>query len=248
MIKITNLSKTYHTYKDVEALKNINLTTEDGDIFGIIGRSGAGKSTLLRCIALLEMPTEGKIEVDGVDISTLSGKELIELRKRVGIIFQGYNLLMQRNVLRNVTFPLELSGMEKEKREKKAMELLKIVGLEDKAKAFPIQLSGGQKQRVAIARALANDPELLLCDEPTSALDSFTTKSILNLLKDINKNLGVSIVIITHEIGAVKAICNKVAVINEGSFVEEGTVEEVMEHPKSPVTKLLLGIAEGEVE
>ena len=248
MIKITNLSKTYHTYKDVEALKNINLTTEDGDIFGIIGRSGAGKSTLLRCIALLEMPTEGKIEVDGVDISTLSGKELIELRKRVGIIFQGYNLLMQRNVLRNVAFPLELSGMEKEKREKKAMELLKIVGLEDKAKAFPIQLSGGQKQRVAIARALANDPELLLCDEPTSALDSFTTKSILNLLKDINKNLGVSIVIITHEIGAVKAICNKVAVINEGSFVEEGTVEDVMEHPQSPVTKLLLGIAEGEVE
>ncbi len=248
MIKITNLSKTFNTYKVVEALKNINLTVEDGDIYGIIGRSGAGKSTMLRCIALLEMPTSGTIEVDGQDISALSGKELIDLRKRVGIIFQGYNLLMQRNVLQNVCFPLELSGMDKAAREQKAMELLQIVGLEDKAKAYPIQLSGGQKQRVAIARALANDPEMLLCDEPTSALDSFTTKSILKLLKEINEKLNVSIVIITHEIGVVKALCNKVAVINEGTFVEQGLVLDVMEHPQSDVTKLLLGMTEGEVE
>ena len=246
MIKVTNLTKVFRGETDVTALSGINLNVDAGDIYGIIGMSGAGKSTLLRCIALLEMPTEGKIEVENVDISTLQGKELTALRKRVGVIFQGYNLLMQRNVLGNVCFPLELDGMKKEEREKRAMELLEIVGLRDKARAYPSQLSGGQKQRVAIARALANNPRILLCDEPTSALDSFTTKSILNLLQDINRKMGVTIIIITHEIGVVNAICNKVAIINHGAFVEQGLVEQVMVKPQSPVTRMLLGMKEGE--
>ena len=245
MIRVTDLTKVFHGGEaDVTALSGINLTVGQGDIFGIIGMSGAGKSTLLRCIALLEMPTEGKIEVEGVDISKLQGKELTRLRKSIGVIFQGYNLLMQRNVLHNVCFPLDLDGMKKAEREKRAMELLEIVGLADKAKAFPSQLSGGQKQRVAIARALANNPKILLCDEPTSALDSFTTKSILNLLQDINCKLGVTIIIITHEIGVVNAICNKVAIINHGTFVEQGDVSTVMVNPASPVTRMLLGMKE----
>ena len=246
MIKVQNLTKVFHGETDVTALGGINLDVDAGDIYGIIGMSGAGKSTLLRCIALLEMPTEGKIEVEGVDISTLQGKELTRLRKSVGVIFQGYNLLMQRSVLGNVCFPLELDGMDKAAREARAMELLKIVGLEDKAKAYPSQLSGGQKQRVAIARALANNPKILLCDEPTSALESFTTKSILKLLKDINEQMGVTIIIITHEIGVVNAICDKVAIINLGTFVEQGEVKDVMTNPQSPVTRTLLGIKEEE--
>ena len=241
MIRVTDLTKVFHGGEaDVTALSGINLTVGQGDIFGIIGMSGAGKSTLLRCIALLEMPTEGKIEVEGVDISKLQGKELTRLRKSIGVIFQGYNLLMQRNVLHNVCFPLELDGMKKAEREKRAMELLEIVGLADKAKAYPSQLSGGQKQRVAIARALANNPKILLCDDPTIALDSFTTKSIL----DINCKLGVTIIIITHEIGVVNAICNKVAIINHGTFVEQGDVSTVMVNPASPVTRMLLGMKE----
>ena len=245
MIRVTDLTKVFHGGEaDVTALSGINLTVGQGDIFGIIGMSGAGKSTLLRCIALLEMPTEGKIEVEGVDISKMQGKELTRLRKSIGVIFQGYNLLMQRNVLHNVCFPLELDGMKKAEREKRAMELLEIVGLADKAKSYPSQLSGGQKQRVAIARALANNPKILLCDEPTSALDSFTTKSILNLLQDINCKLGVTIIIITHEIGVVNAICNKVAIINHGTFVEQGDVSTVMVNPASPVTRMLLGMKE----
>ena len=245
MIRVTDLTKVFHGGEaDVTALSGINLTVGQGDIFGIIGMSGAGKSTLLRCIALLEMPTEGKIEVEGVDISKLQGKELTRLRKSIGVIFHGYNLLMQRNVLHNVCFPLELDGMKKAEREKRAMELLEIVGLADKAKAYPSQLSGGQKQRVANARALANNPKILLCDEPTSALDSFTTKSILNLLQDINCKLGVTIIIITHEIGVVNAICNKVAIINHGTFVEQGDVSTVMVNPASPVTRMLLGMKE----
>mgnify|MGYP001631270197 FL=1 len=245
MIRVTDLTKVFHGGEaDVTALSGINLTVGQGDIFGIIGMSGAGKSTLLRCIALLEMPTEGKIEVECVDISKMQGKELTRLRKSIGVIFQGYNLLMQRNVLHNVCFPLELDGMKKAEREKRAMELLEIVGLADKAKAYPSQLSGGQKQRVAIARALANNPKILLCDEPTSALDSFTTKSILNLLQDINCKLGVTIIIITHEIGVVNAICNKVAIINHGTFVEQGDVSTVMVNPASPVTRMLLGMKE----
>ena len=245
MIRVTDLTKVFHGGEaDVTALSGINLTVGQGDIFGIIGMSGAGKSTLLRCIALLEMPTEGKIEVEGVDISKLQGKELTRLRKSIGVIFQGYNLLMQRNVLHNVCFPLELDGMKKAEREKRAMELLEIVGLADKAKAYPSQLSGGQKQRVAIARALANNPKILLCDEPTSALDSFTTKSILNLLQDINCKLCVTIIIITHEIGVVNPICTTVAIINHGTFVEQGDVSTVMVNPASPVTRMLLGMKE----
>ena len=243
MIKITDLSKTYHVGTSViEALRDVNLEVEQGDIFGIIGMSGAGKSTLLRCIALLEKPTSGTVEIDGTDIATLSGKELIRHRKTVGVIFQGYNLLMQRNVLGNVCFPLELGGMKKEEREKRAMELLRIVGLQGRAEAYPAQLSGGQKQRVAIARALANNPKILLCDEPTSALDSFTTKSILKLLKEINETLGVTIIIITHEIGVVNAICNKVAIINLGQFVEQGDAKEVLTNPRAQATRTLLGI------
>ncbi len=242
MIRVKNLTKVFHGETDVTALTGINLNVEAGDICGIIGMSGAGKSTLLRCIALLERPTEGSVEIDNVDISTLSGKELTRLRKSVGVIFQGYNLLMQRNVLGNVCFPLELDGMKKREREQRAMELLEIVGLRDKAKAYPAQLSGGQKQRVAIARALAANPKILLCDEPTSALDSFTTSSILDLLTDINRKLGVTILIITHEIGVVNAICNKVAIINMGAFVEQGEVKKVMQNPESPVTRMLLGI------
>ncbi len=244
MIQVTNLTKVFRGETDVTALTGINLNVDDGDIYGIIGMSGAGKSTLLRCIALLETPTQGRIEVDGVDISTLQGKDLTALRKSVGVIFQGYNLLMQRNVLRNVCFPLELDGVKKEAREARAMELLNVVGLADKARAYPAQLSGGQKQRVAIARALANNPKILLCDEPTSALDSFTTKSILSLLQDINRKMGLTIIIITHEIGVVNAICNKVAIINQGAFVEQGTVEAVMAHPSSPITRMLLGMKE----
>jgi D-methionine transport system ATP-binding protein len=246
MIRVKNLSKVFHGETDVTALAGINLNVEAGDICGIIGMSGAGKSTLLRCIALLEMPTEGSVEIDHVDISTLSGKELTRLRKSVGVIFQGYNLLMQRSVLGNVCFPLELDGIKKPEREKRAMELLEIVGLRDKARAYPSQLSGGQKQRVAIARALANNPKILLCDEPTSALDSFTTNSILGLLSDINRKLGVTILIITHEIGVVNAICNKVAIINLGTFVEQGEVKTVMKNPTSPVTRMLLGLREEE--
>ncbi|MEG1778614.1 MAG: ATP-binding cassette domain-containing protein [Oscillospiraceae bacterium] len=248
MIKISALSKIFHsTQKDVVALENIDLDVLAGDIFGIIGMSGAGKSTLLRCIALLESPTTGSIKVDGNDISTLRGKELIEHRKKIGVIFQGYNLLMQRTVADNIAFPLELNHLSKDEIDKKVNSLLDIVGLADKAKVYPSQLSGGQKQRVAIARALANSPKVLLCDEPTSALDSLTTKSILELLQDINKKLGVTIIIITHEIGVVKAICNKVAVIDSGSFVEMGSAKTILTTPKSPITRLLLGITGGDV-
>lgn len=245
MIAIENLTKVFQAEEDVAALRNINLRVNQGDVFGIIGMSGAGKSTLLRCIALLEKPTDGTIYVDGTDISTLRGRELIELRKSIGVIFQGYNLLMQRNVARNIAFPLELSHTPKEQICTRVTELMELVGLSAKAKAYPSQLSGGQKQRVAIARALANNPKLLLCDEPTSALDSFTTQSILSLLADINRQLGVTIIIITHEIGVVRAICNKVAVINDGQFVEQGETAQVLGSPSSSITRLLLGMAGG---
>ena len=245
MIKISNLTKVFDDANTgITALRDINLHVQKGDIYGIIGMSGAGKSTLLRCIALLETPSEGSIQVNGSDISTLRGKELIEHRKQIGVIFQGYNLLMQRTVQANVAFPLELSKVSKEEIQKKTTQLLEIVGLGDKANMYPSQLSGGQKQRVAIARALANDPKVLLCDEPTSALDSLTTKSILELLQDINQKLGVTIIIITHEIGVVKAICNKVAVIDSGHFVEKGDTSKILTAPASPITRLLLGMTE----
>lgn len=246
MIQIKNLSKVFSGKEKVQALENINIDILETDICGIIGMSGAGKSTLLRLIALLDKPTSGSIIIDGNDISSLKGKELIEHRKQIGVIFQGYHLLMQRTVAQNVAFPLELNHVAKQEINRKVSELLSLVGLSEKASAYPSQLSGGQKQRVAIARALANNPKVLLCDEPTSALDSLTTKSILKLLEDINHNLGVTIIIITHEIGAVRTICNKVAVINNGSFVEQGNTEQVFTQPNSAITKLLLGMKEGE--
>lgn len=246
MIRIENLSKTFKDSIEVCALKNVNAHVEAGDIFGVIGMSGAGKSTLLRCIAQLETPTSGSIFIEGKDITKLSGAEKLKLRKRVGVIFQGYHLLMQRTVKENIAFPLELDGKSKDEINKRVDELLKIVGLSDKANVYPSQLSGGQMQRVAIARALANNPSILLCDEPTSALDSLTTKAILKLLKDINETLGVTVFIITHEIGVVKAICRHVVVINEGELVEGGATETVFGDPHHNATKLLLGITDGE--
>ncbi|MGN0628199.1 MAG: methionine ABC transporter ATP-binding protein [Oscillospiraceae bacterium] len=244
MIRIENLSKVYKTSNgEVNALRGINAHVEAGDIFGVIGMSGAGKSTLLRCIAQLETPTAGSIYIEGNNITKLSGSERIKLRKRVGVIFQGYHLLMQRTVRENIAFPLELDGAKKSEINERVNKLLELVGLEDKANAYPSQLSGGQMQRVAIARALANNPSILLCDEPTSALDSLTTKSILKLLKDINEKLGVTVFIITHEIGVVKSICRHVAVINEGQLVEGGETEKVLSDPKHNATKLLLGIS-----
>lgn len=245
MIHIENLSKIFQGNQDVAALRGIDLEVSPGDIFGIIGMSGAGKSTLLRCAAMLESPTQGLIEIDGKNVSSLSRKERIALRKRVGVIFQGYNLLMQRTVSGNIAFPLELARMPKPEIRDRVRELLDLVGLPEKANAYPSQLSGGQKQRVAIARALANNPHILLCDEPTSALDSMTTQSILKLLQDINHRLSVTIVIITHEIGVVKSICNKVAVIDHGTIVESGNTNSVFDSPQHQVTRLLLGVQGG---
>ncbi len=243
MIEVSNLSKIYQTPKgDVNALLDVNLHVEKRDIFGIIGMSGAVKSTLIRCIGLLEEPTEGNIFIDGVDMTTLKGKEKLKLRRQIEQLLQGYNLLMQRTVAGNLSFPMELAGIPKEKRQEKIDSLLKLVGLQERADAYPAQLSGGQKQRVAIARALTCDPKVLLCDEPTSALDSLTTRSILKLLKEINQELGVTVVIITHEIGVVRAICNKVAVIDSNRIIEQGNAQEVLENPKSDITRSLIGI------
>ena len=243
MIEIKNLSKHFDSASRVDALQNVNLTVEDGDICGIIGMSGAGKSTLLRCISMLETPTEGSIEIDGKDIFSLKGRELLELRRQMGVVFQGYNLLMQRTIYKNIAFPLELVKTPKQELEKRVGELLELVGLSDKAQMYPAQLSGGQQQRVAIARALASNPKVLLCDEPTSALDPLTTRSILKLLQQINRTLGVTILIITHEIGVVRSICNRVAVIEAGSIAEQGKTEEVFANPQSQAAKQLLDTA-----
>jgi D-methionine transport system ATP-binding protein len=241
MIEIKNLSKFFSTEGgDFVAINDINLTIEDGDIFGIIGMSGAGKSTLIRCINLLEKPSEGKILIDGQDITALEGKALLALRRKIGMVFQRFNLLMQRTIRDNVTFPLEVAGVDKKKRLERADELLEIVGLSSKSGSYPVQLSGGQQQRVSIARALANHPSLLLCDEPTSALDSLTTNSILKLLKDINHKLGVTIIIITHEIAVVEKICNKVAIIDESKIIEQGFVKDVITNPQQEITRKLL--------
>ena len=246
MIEIKHLSKTFKTADgELEALKDINLSIPDGDIFGIIGMSGAGKSTLVRCINMLERPTDGTVEVDGVDLGKLSQKELRAQRRDITMIFQAFNLLMQRNCLKNVMFPLELQGMNRNEAKKKAMELLGIVGLSEKAKAYPAQLSGGQQQRVAIARALTTNPKVLLCDEATSALDPNTTNSILELIKDINKRLGITVVVITHQMSVVESICKHVAILDMGEVVEEGDVEEVFSHPKSTAAKNLV-FPEGE--
>ena len=228
MISIKNLSKTFET-KDgrVEALKDINLEINDGDIYGIIGMSGAGKSTLVRCINMLEKPTAGTVEIDGRDLTKMSDRELREIRKDVTMIFQKFNLLMQRTCIKNVMFPLEISGVPKKQAKEKALELLEIVGLSDKANAYPAQLSGGQQQRVAIARALATNPKILLCDEATSALDPQTTGQILELIRDINRRLGITVVIITHQMSVVEEVCNRVALLAGGRVTQEGLVSEV---------------------
>ncbi|MBE6898858.1 MAG: ATP-binding cassette domain-containing protein [Ruminococcaceae bacterium] len=245
MIRIEHLSKIYQTKTQVDALKDINLHVQPGDIYGIIGMSGAGKSTLLRCISFLEQPTSGSIFLDGTDMSSVSPRQLQEIRKEMGVIFQGYNLLMQKTIRKNIAFPLELNKTPKADIDKRVDELLRIVGLSDKADFYPAQLSGGQRQRVAIARALATNPKVLLCDEPTSALDPLTTRSILELLRDINRNLGVTIIVITHELGVVRSLCQKVAVIDQGSIVEQGLTAQVMDAPQNDITKLLISTAGG---
>ena len=241
MIRIAGVSKTF-SVKDnkVEALKNVSLDIAKGDIYGIIGMSGAGKSTLVRCLNFLERPTEGTVYVEGQDLSTLDAKQLRQLRKHVAMIFQNFNLLMQRTVLDNVCFPMEIAGVDKKTAREKAREFLKVVELSDKEKAYPAQLSGGQKQRVAIARALAMNPTILLCDEATSALDPTTTKSILALLKDINEKYGITIVIITHSMEVVQEICTHVAFIDAGELAENGTVADVFASPKSRAAKKLV--------
>ena len=230
MIEVKNLNK---TFKSVEALKDVSLTIEDGDIFGIIGMSGAGKSTLVRCLNFLERPDSGEVIVDNKILGTLSEKELLSFRKEVAMIFQGFNLLMQSTCLKNVMFPMELEKVDKNKARERALELLDMVGLKDKANAYPATLSGGQKQRVAIARALACNPKILLCDEATSALDPTTTNQILDLISDINKKLNITVVIITHQMSVVENVCNKVAILDNGSVVETGMVTDVFSHPKS---------------
>ena len=241
MIEIKNLYKTFEiSGGKVEALKNINITINDGEIFGIIGMSGAGKSTLVRCINMLEKPTEGEVLIDGVNVCELGEKELRKIRRNTTMIFQGFNLLMQRTCLKNICFPLELSGVSKSEARKKAYELLEIVGLPDKAKAYPAQLSGGQQQRIAIARALATNPKVLLCDEATSALDPKTTHSILNLIKEINKKTGITVIIITHQMSVVEDVCDKVAILDDGMVVEQGAVTDVFSNPQSSAAKKLV--------
>ena len=248
MIQIENVTKVFKpgSENEVTALNNVSFTIENGDIFGIIGMSGAGKSTLLRCLSMLEKPTSGRILQDGVDLASLRGKALLEAHRKTGVVFQGYNLLMQKTVRQNIAFPLKLARATKQQVAARTDELLQLVGLQDKADVYPAQLSGGQRQRVAIARALATSPEVLLCDEPTSALDSLTTKQMLALLRDINTKLGVTIVIITHEINVVRAICNKVAVIDAAKFAESGRTDEIFDSPKSSITRLLLGTEGGQ--
>ena len=240
-ILIQDVSKTFET-KDgsVQALNHVSLSIETGDIYGFIGMSGAGKSTLVRCMNFLEVPSEGKVLIDGKSLSEFSPKELRKEREKIGMIFQHFNLLMQKNVLENVCFPLYIQGKKKAEARAKALELLEIVGLADRAKAYPAQLSGGQKQRVAIARALASDPQILLCDEATSALDPQTTSSILELLQDINQKFGITIVIITHQMSVVREICTHVAIMKDGEVKEQGLVEEIFSHPKSQVAKELI--------
>ncbi len=242
MIELKQLTKTYRSKgSEHVALDAVDLSIEKGDIFGIIGMSGAGKSTLVRCINLLERPTAGSVIIDGVDVTGFRRKELLHLRSRIGMVFQNFSLFSQRTVLENVTFPLEVRGDARGAREERGRELLELVGLADHAARYPSQLSGGQQQRVAIARSLANHPEVILCDEATSALDSLTTRSILELLERINRELGVTIVIVTHEIGVVKRVCNRVAVIDGSRIVEQGPTLEVLGAPREPITRQLLG-------
>lgn len=238
MIEIKNISKTFLLKKQpLKALDDVSLQVERGDIVGIIGFSGAGKSTLIRSINLLEKPDQGQIIINGTDLTTLSPKKLAQERKKIGMIFQHFNLLSSRTVFGNVALPLELEKVNKKEIHQRVNELLKLVGLKDKANFYPGSLSGGQKQRVAIARALANDPHLLLCDEATSALDPATTQSILQLLKDINKRLGITILLITHEMDVIKSICNQVAVIDQGKLIQKGTPDDLVSAKEDPVIK-----------
>lgn len=239
MIELIDLCKTYHSDKGAfKALNNVNLKIDDGDVFGVIGLSGAGKSTLVRCINLLERPTSGKVLIDGVDLLSLNKEELRKIRRKVSMIFQQFNLLQQRTVLKNVELAGELYNVPE--RKQKAIELLETVGLGDKLSSYPSELSGGQQQRVAIARALMTDPKILLCDEATSALDPETTKSILDLLKQLNKKLGLTVVIISHQMSVIEAICNKVAVIDNAEVITQGYLQDVFLSPKHPIAKKLI--------
>ncbi len=247
IIQLKSISKTFVTDKgEFKALEDINLDISRGSIYGIIGMSGAGKSTLVRCINYLEVPTEGSVVIDGKELGSLTEKGLREERKSIGMIFQHFNLLQQKNVIDNVSFPLRINGVSKKDAHKRAAELLEIVGLADKANSYPVQLSGGQQQRVAIARALAGNPKILLCDEATSALDPQTTKSILELLKNINEKYGITIVIITHQMAVVREICSHVAVISKGHIVENGEVSEVFSRPKTKEARELIMLESGD--
>jgi D-methionine transport system ATP-binding protein len=241
IIELAGLGKVFQGKENtVKALENINLSIYEGEIFGIIGLSGAGKSTLVRCINFLERPTSGAVLFDGINLAEISEKELLKARQSMGMIFQQFNLLMQRNALQNICFPMEIAGMPQKAAKERAKELLEIVGLSDKAKAYPAQLSGGQKQRIAIARALATNPKVLLCDEATSALDPTTTRSILSLLKEINQKLGITVIVITHEMSVIEEICHRVAIIDQSHIAEIGDVEEVFIRPKSKIAKQLV--------
>lgn len=243
MIQLSHIEKTYDSPSGpVKALKGIDLTIKRGEIFGIIGLSGAGKSTLIRCINMLERPTAGKVIVDGQDMTVMSEKELRKARKNIGMIFQHFNLLSSATVYDNIAFPLRLSHTPEAEIKKKVLPLLELVGLADKAHQYPSQLSGGQKQRVGIARALASEPKVLLCDEATSALDPQTTRSILELIQDINRKLSLTVVVITHEMQVIKDICDKVAVIENGVIAEQGTVLEVFTNPQKPITKDFISV------
>ena len=241
MIHLDHISKIFPTADgELKALSNVDLTIGDGSVFGIVGMSGAGKSTLVRCINLLERPTSGRVVIDGRDLCAMEEKELIRQRRSISMIFQQFNLLMQRTCLKNICFPMEIAGVRPADARKRALELLDIVGLPDKADAYPAQLSGGQKQRIAIARALASDPRILLCDEATSALDPKTTRDILRLIKDINRRLGITVVVITHEMGVVEEICTHVAILDHGVVAETGTVEEVFSNPQTEAGRRLV--------
>ena len=241
MVELKHVSKIFQTADgDFQALKDVNLSIPDGEIYGIIGMSGAGKSTLVRCINMLERPTEGEVLINGQNLCTMSEKELRQQRRGISMIFQQFNLLMQRTCLKNVCFPMEISGVPKAEAVKRGMELLELVGLPDKANAYPAQLSGGQKQRVAIARALATNPKVLLCDEATSALDPNTTHAILQLISDINKRLGITAIIITHQMSVIEEICSRVAILDAGVVVEEGSVKDIFANPQTAAAKRLV--------
>lgn len=245
MIKLENISKSFAINgKTVEAVKDVSLAIRQGEIFGIIGFSGAGKSTLVRCINLLEKPEKGRVIIDGEDITHYEGKELRHVRQKIGMIFQHFNLMPSRTVFENIELPLKLTKLSASERSQKIKKLLDLVGLSDKAQSYPSQLSGGQKQRVAIARALANDPKVLLCDEATSALDPQTTHSILQLLKEVNTRLGITIVVITHQMEVIKEICDRVAVMQKGVVVEKGDIVEVFSAPQAPITKSFIQAAD----